>query len=276
MSQPHDTPAKKPLISVVMPAYRSEKTVLRAVNSILAQSHKDLELIVVHDAFPGDGTAALLAAVADPRLKVIDSPQCLGPGGARRLGVSHARGRYIAVQDADDFSYPERLAVQLEFMREHRLALCGTWGYMVHRDGTRSEFRQAVSHAVIKRSIMASNMFIHTTVMFEKAAYDAVGGYDPRRFKGRLCAEDYDLLLRLVQRYRAGNVPRILAEYTAPKDDPSYIWGDAKATACVRCNAVLKYGYPFYTLIFGLTPFATMLVPRRMKLLLKRRLLDDR
>jgi glycosyltransferase involved in cell wall biosynthesis len=258
------TLARPPLISVVMPAYNSERTILPAVDSILGQTCKDLELVIVDDA-SSDSTAAILASVTDPRVRVISSQKNLGPGAARRLGVSRARGEYIAVQDADDISYPERLAVQLGFMREHKLALCGTWSYIVHQDGTKSEFRQTASPETIKKCIVASNMFIHTTVMFEKAAYEAVGGYDPRRF----FAEDYDLYLRMIKRYRAGNVPRILAEYAAPDDDPDYLWRETKATVSVRWNAILKYRYPLYNIIFTLTPLIAMLVPKKIKLMTK-------
>lgn len=101
-------PGAAPLVSVVMPAYNAERTVREAVDSVLAQSFADLELIVCDDA-SRDATLERLRACDDPRLVVIANPANAGEGATRDRAIAAARGRWIAVIDADDAWAPGRL-----------------------------------------------------------------------------------------------------------------------------------------------------------------------
>ena len=117
-------PAKKegsaPLVSVILAAFQAEATINTAVSSILSQSWRNLELIVVDDASP-DRTASIVAQVAkrDPRVKLINLPQNAGAYQARNIALEHVQGQHITLQDADDYSHPERLEKQMEFLRQH-------------------------------------------------------------------------------------------------------------------------------------------------------------
>ena len=104
-----------PSISVLMPAYNAQAFIRQSVQSVLAQTFEDFELIVVNDGSTDD-TAAILAAFDDPRLRIIDNPRNLGIVGTLNHGHQIARGRYIARQDADDFSLPLRFARQKAFL----------------------------------------------------------------------------------------------------------------------------------------------------------------
>jgi glycosyltransferase involved in cell wall biosynthesis len=252
------------LISVVMPVFNGEKTILAAVHSILGQTHRNLELIVVNDGST-DRTIDLLAMVHDERLHVIDTPKRSGVGAARQWGLEHAKGEFIAVQDADDISYSERLKVQLAYMLENRLSLCGTWAYLVAPSGGKSEIIQPVASESVRKGIAASNPFVHSSVMFVKKDAESVGGYNALGF-----AEDYDLWLRMLLQYRAGNVPKFLVEYAAPSDKISYLLREQTATANVRWRAVRKYGYPWWNTVFVLTPLLAFFVPKRLKTFLKK------
>src|SRR5687768_12507449 len=94
-------PPASPLVSVVIPAYNREASIVAAIESVLAQSWRDFELLVVDDGSK-DGTLAAARSVADPRLRVIAAPKNLGAAGARNLGAAEARGDWIAFQDSDD------------------------------------------------------------------------------------------------------------------------------------------------------------------------------
>jgi glycosyltransferase involved in cell wall biosynthesis len=261
---------ENPLISVVMPVYNGAKTVLAAVESILRQTYSPIELIVVDDGST-DRTAEILASVKDARMRVIAAPGRKGVGAARQWGLEHARGEYIAVQDADDIAYPGRLATQVAYMRENHLALCGTWAYLVTPDGKKREMVQAVESDVIKRTILRSNMFVHSTVLFEKKAAESVGGY-----VGSIGEEDYDLWVRLIARYRAGNVPEFLLDYTAPNTTFRYLLREQKATVRVRWCAIFKHGYPWWNILFVFTPFLGIWIPKRIKMSVKKTLLACR
>ena len=246
-----------------MPVYNGEATVLASLNSILNQTYKNIEIIVVDDKST-DSTLSILKSVNDSRVRIISHPNRSTVGAIRSFGVKFAKGDYIAVQDADDISFPKRLEMQLEYMRKKSLKLCGTWAYLVKSDGSRYEFCHPVEYEDIKRNIIRTNCFIHTTVMFAKDAYEAVGGYNSSVQLNYV--EDYDLLLRIVAKYPAGNIPKILAEYTAPKDSFKYIWREQSHTAYARFRAIFNYGYSWSNLFFVCSPLFVAFIPKKIKL----------
>ena len=106
-------------VSVLIPCYRCEATVGRAVQSALAQSMRALEVIAVDDA-SGDGTGRALEAMrGDARLKVITLARNGGAAAARNAAWEAARGEFVALLDADDAWHPRKLEIQLGFMRAH-------------------------------------------------------------------------------------------------------------------------------------------------------------
>ncbi len=110
-----------------------------AVDSVLAQTFHDFELIVINDG-SADRTAELLAEYSDPRIQVIHNESNLGAGAARNRGLSLARGKYIAVQDADDTSVPDRLAQQVAYLEGHPdVGLLGATQFYVNTPQTMAE-----------------------------------------------------------------------------------------------------------------------------------------
>jgi glycosyltransferase involved in cell wall biosynthesis len=101
------------LVSVVIPTFRRPDVIVRAVQSVLGQSHRDLEVIVVIDG-PNEATRNILSAITDPRLRIIEEPQNVGVARARNIGVANARGRWIAFLDDDDEWLPGKLDAQVE------------------------------------------------------------------------------------------------------------------------------------------------------------------
>ena len=101
---------ERSLISVVVPAWRAEKTLAATLDSILSQTWRELEVLVVDDASP-DGTLALAQSYAakEPRVRVIAQPENGGVSKARNRGVREARGEWIAFLDSDDLWMPEKL-----------------------------------------------------------------------------------------------------------------------------------------------------------------------
>src|SRR6186713_2063521 len=107
-----------PPVSVLMPTHNAAAFVTASIESLLAQTFTDFELIVVDDGST-DATLDVLAAIDDPRLTVIASPDNQGPVHARNRAFAAARGRYIAALDADDLCHPERLARQVAYLDGH-------------------------------------------------------------------------------------------------------------------------------------------------------------
>ena len=118
---------KSPQISVVMPAYNAEKYITEAIDSILFQTFKDFEFIIINDAST-DSTKDIIESYKDPRIKLVNNEQNKGVAKSLNIGISVACGKYIARMDADDIALPERFQKQFDFMEQHpNIDVCGSW-----------------------------------------------------------------------------------------------------------------------------------------------------
>src|SRR5437868_6754219 len=106
-----------PRISINTPVYNGEKFIARAVQSVLAQTYGDFELVVVNDGSK-DSTAQILNSFTDPRIRVIHQEQNQGISRTRNHALRSSRGDYVAVLDADDIARPHRLQAQLEALTQ--------------------------------------------------------------------------------------------------------------------------------------------------------------
>jgi glycosyltransferase involved in cell wall biosynthesis len=194
-----------------MPVRDGELFVDLAIQSIRAQSHRDIEVIIVDDG-SRDGTPEILNrhAADDSRIRIIAIPP-RGIVAALNHGIEAASGAMIARMDADDIAKPERLARQLEMLSRHpEAALVGS-GYEVIDAAGR--IRRSVSvpaaAAEIREALKHRNCIAHPTVLMRRDAVLAVGGYR-RAFQQ---CEDYDLWLRLSERYDLLNIDEPLLLY---------------------------------------------------------------
>ncbi len=200
------------MISVVLPVRDEERLVGRAVRSILAQTWRDFELIVV-DNGSTDGSRAAVdeAAQGDPRLRIVAEPVA-GVSHARNRGLAHARHRWVAVQDADDVSHPRRLEILMSHLaaRPGTVAL-GGWAIVYsERDGLREPFSHATTDRSIRFQLRCGPCpFVHSTVILDRDACLRVGGYPT----GFTTCDDYALWALLQNEGRLGNLPMHLAVY---------------------------------------------------------------
>ncbi len=115
------------LISIIVPVYNAEKYIKQTIDSVVAQDYRDWELLLVNDC-SGDGSAEIISAYEDSRVKLINQPENRGAYAARNRGLECAAGRYIAFLDADDLWVPCKLSHQMAFMKEHNVGFSFT-GY---------------------------------------------------------------------------------------------------------------------------------------------------
>ena len=183
---------RAPMVSIVLSARDESARIGAAVESILAQTFAEWELIVVDDG-SRDDTAAVVEALDDSRIRVLRrSPR--GLATSLNEGISLARSPYVARQDADDRSLPDRLEVQLSFLRSRPdIAVAGSAWIEVGPDGRVVRPRTPFVPGRVNAILSHFNPLTHTSVMFRKDAFDRVGGYD----ETLRCAQDYDLWLRL-------------------------------------------------------------------------------
>ncbi|MBC1850979.1 glycosyltransferase family 2 protein, partial [Listeria seeligeri] len=110
---------KEKLVSVIIPTYNREATIAKTISSILNQTYKSLEIIIVDDA-SNDKTVQIVQDLDKAQISLFVLKQNIGAAEARNIALSKARGRFIAFLDSDDTWYPEKLARQLRFMEEHQ------------------------------------------------------------------------------------------------------------------------------------------------------------
>ncbi|RZL05855.1 MAG: glycosyltransferase family 2 protein [Pedobacter sp.] len=232
----------KPLISVIVPCYNVAAYVERAVQSILTQTYLNLEVLIVDDAST-DNSLELCQSFCDTRLKIITCPENTQKIGAVNKALALASGDYIAFQDADDWSEPERIEKQLEaFLKDPHLGICFTdYRYA----GSKNDSAGAIAHTDCE----LKDEFLHfgykgntqlnasacPSIMISRAALEKTGGYH-EYFKGRV-AEDVQWIYRILKYFKGITVPEMLYHYTVREDSLTGIQFSGK-------NAKAAYSWP--------------------------------
>jgi glycosyltransferase involved in cell wall biosynthesis len=209
-------PRRIPRVSVIVPTWNREKLVVRAVRSALAQTYRNIEVIVVDDGST-DGTLAALKELAsgDPRLLVVPAGHSGLPAVARNRGIEIARGRYVAFLDSDDEWLPGKLEAQVAQL-EARPGLALTYAdAFVEEKGVRRSTTLLDAYPMRQSRVFGplvlGNFVPTSTVLARRSALRLAGGFDESR---RLRAfEDYDLWLRIALRGEMGCLREPLAVY---------------------------------------------------------------
>jgi glycosyltransferase involved in cell wall biosynthesis len=210
---------KSPTVTVFIPAYNAEPFLHDAVESVVAQSFPDFELLIIDDG-SRDRTreAAEAWATRDSRIRVV-SRENRGRPATRNEAFDRARGRYLAVLDADDLAAPHRLERQVAYLDAHPdVALCGSHNVHVRHSGDLQRTRLSRSivrkHAVDVRGVRAVQFFDcairQSTAMFRMDTVRARGyRYNP----AYPLAEDFELWSRILQSDVVANLPEVLGYY---------------------------------------------------------------
>jgi len=211
----------KPAISVVMSAYNSEKYIGEAIESILNQSFRNFEFIIINDGSI-DKTLEIIKRYSkkDNRIRLIDNGKNLGLIKSLNRGLKSAKGKYIARMDADDISLRERFKVQYNYLEENpSIFLIGTGAFIVNEEDKKTgRFNPVVGYKRISKQIVKGNIIYHPTIMLR----NGFGVF--YRDKMRYC-EDYDLYLRLLSSgKKINNLSLPLLRYRKRKDSITSIY----------------------------------------------------
>lgn len=257
-------------VSALIAVHNEERLIRGAVESLLAQDFERLEVIVVDDA-SDDGTPKVLAAIEDPRLRVIRRPRS-GQYGALAFGVAAARGRYIARLDADDEAYPERLAKQAAFLDAHPdHAWVGAGEERV--DTQRGEHMMRLypeTDAEVRRMAARCIPYCHSAIMFRRSLLDEGLGYDPN---GSLMS-DFVLFIEVAKRHKVANLQEVLVRRYI-RDESFYQRRFTRAVqnrrlARLSARAVREFRLPKRYYLYPLARLAYPYVPNGAKRLARR------
>jgi hypothetical protein len=201
--------APAPRVSVVVSVRDGAAFLEQALESVLSQTLHELELIVVDDGST-DRTPEILAAFAarDNRVRVLQ-PEGSGVTAALNQGCAAAAATYIARFDGDDVALPDRLSRQAELLDAHpNVGLVGGAYFSIDAAGRRgATFKPPTGDAALRARLSRYNVFAHPAATFRRAAFEEVGGY-------RLAeAEDYDLWLRISERWQVASLAEPVLAY---------------------------------------------------------------
>jgi glycosyltransferase involved in cell wall biosynthesis len=199
-----------PKISVLMPIYKDHRFLDQAIESILSQTYKDFELIIICDD-PDEDIFRILNSYQkkDNRIKIFYQNR-LGLIASLNLGCMLSKGQYIARMDADDICLPNRLKTQLDFFESHpEIGIAGTWIQQIDEKGHYiRDIQFPTSHNAIRFELIFSDCIAHPTVMMRKEIAEILG----YRHDASLC-EDYDLWARACLRTKIANMSEVLLKY---------------------------------------------------------------
>jgi glycosyltransferase involved in cell wall biosynthesis len=227
-----------PLVSVVMTTYREKWPRLeRAVQSILSQTLSDFEFIIVFEG-EDENEHKLAEKFSDPRIVVCKMPQGHGRSPCHNAGLALARGRYLARMDDDDFCYPERLATEVAYLREHRdVTVVGAAGRLVNEAGAvvgARHFPQTHEEIVCRMAFV--NPILHPTVLWDRMR----AGKDLRYATYHV--DDLELWLQLLERGRRfANLPVALIDYGQPEGRPMKSWRGVLWIRLLHWRLCLRY-----------------------------------
>lgn len=210
--------APTPLVSVVIPAYNAEAYLERTLRSVLSQTYQNLEIIVVDDGST-DRTAAIACELAatDPRLQILHQKNA-GVAAARNLGIQRAKGEFIAPIDADDIWYAENIEKQVHcFLHaDESIGVVYSWSVDIDdEDNPLGECDASLIQGDVYNTLVCHNFIGNASAtMIRRTCLNQVGGYNCtlKDLNAQGC-EDWDLYLRLAERYHFKVVPEFLVGY---------------------------------------------------------------
>ena len=200
-----------PKVTVVMSVYNGQAHIHEAIGSILGQTMTDWEFLIVDDGSTDD-TATILKHYAsnDFRFKILKNTNNIGLTKSLNRGIKLARGKYIARQDADDKSLPERLEKQVQFLEANAdYFLIGTDYEIIDEHSNiigKPEIPVPINNHEIKAAISKYNTFVHSFVMFRNDV-SRIGYFYDTSYK---YSQDYELWTRILKHHNAYNLPEVL------------------------------------------------------------------
>lgn len=250
----------KPLVSVVMPVFNGDRFINKAIESILNQTLKDFEFIIINDASTDKSLQIINKYKSkDKRIKLINNRKNIHMSQSINLGISKAKSDLIARMDQDDIAFPERLKVQYAFLKSHpKVAIVGNNILTVNEfDSITGKRTYPTTSKDLKKIMFRYSPFAHPTVMFRKKIFQDLGGLDLRMVP----CEDTDFWFKLGVNQEFASIPSYLLKYRITITSMSH--HNVKKTEImgfkIKINAIRKYGYKpsLYDIIYNILQFAT-------------------
>ncbi len=183
---------ENPLISVLLSVYNDDKNIKKSIDSILSQSYKNIELLVIDDCST-DKTYEIINEIKDSRVKIFRNKDNKGLTKSLNILIKESKGQILARQDSDDVSLPNRLEIQYSELQKSQLDACTTRAHIKNSKRSIPRFSHLLPLSIV---IKYKNPFIHGTLMIRKSVILNIGMYD----ENIKYAQDYKLFLELLKK----------------------------------------------------------------------------
>lgn len=217
-----------PKVTVLMSVYNGEKYLREAIDSILSQTFRDFEFLIINDGST-DTSVEIINAYTDPRIQLVHNDSNLGQAATMNRGLDLAHGEYIARMDCDDISLSMRLEKQVRFMDENpEVTICGAWCRVFGAEQN-AVWKYPLSADIIRTELLFSCAMVHPSVIMRRYLLDL------NRFRyseSHWHAEDYELWARASESIKLANLGEVLILYRVHADQlGSKYTGEQQKTA---------------------------------------------
>ena len=262
------TKSKQPLVSVIIPAYNAQDYIGDAINSVLEQTYKNIEVIIIDDKST-DETSKIAATYAknDKRIIFIKNDQNLGIGGNRSKGLELAKGEYICWQDADDISIPDRIEKQVDVLESKpKAGVVGGWLQFFSNEGEGAVRKYSADDKELRSKIFMYNPVAQPASMFRSECFDKVGGYN----EAYKVSEDLEMLFRVGEEYEFANVQAIVLKYRQSSTSltATKLREMEKTTLQIRDHYKNSpsYNYTFADTLYNLAQRVSLYMPTKLRM----------
>ena len=218
---------KNSLVSIIIPTHKGSEVILNAIDSVLKQTYKDIEIIVVDDNGMGSEeqikTAKTLEnLISDKKIKYIIHEKNKNGSAARNTGFKNSNGEYFCLLDDDDTYFPEKIEKQVnEFQQlngDYAIVLSAT---AIYQNGALQSTRKQIVDGYVFKDVLLHEIVINTNaLMIRRNCYEELGGFDEEFFRH----QDYEFSARVAFKWKIKSIPYIGVKYnTLHRNDPKNI-----------------------------------------------------
>ncbi len=257
----------QPTISVIMAVYNENLAHLaKSINSVLTQTYKDFEFIIIDDGSEKKIHSLLLEHTKrDARIILLTNKKNLGLTKSLNIGIKKSTGQYIARMDSDDLAFPDRFKKQLDFLQENSIDLATSNYSIIDNDNQKIGMTMIKIKKNIKRQLFKGNPFAHSTFFGTKKVFQELYNENFRQ------AQDYEFLLRTLSKgYHLGHLPNICLAYRMNEVGISFKKAKKQEWLAIKIRslAIRKYGYSKLYFVYIVRSFFVWLLPHKLKLFL--------
>jgi glycosyltransferase involved in cell wall biosynthesis len=231
-----------PLVSIIVPLYNGAKYAEKTISSLLNQSYSNIEIIAINDGSTDD-SELIIKSIRDERVIYSYHDNC-GVATTLNKGLGMSSGTFVARNDIDDISHPQRIERQVAYMLENpQTALLGSWAKIINSKGEKiGSHHHPRDEEYLRLALIFGNPFVHSSLMYKRDVAIRLGGYssDPNLSP----PEDYDFIVRLSAEGQIHNLTEELVTYLQRNDGLSHTKSNKIKTN--KCNIAANYIFALF------------------------------